>query len=97
MPSMPPKFGYKSATNKQVSLIPKGYDWAWRKLRKKRLDSDPLCQHCLENDHVTPAKEVDHIIPRALGGRNEWANTQSLCVPCHRIKTNQDLKRIRGQ
>ena len=33
------------------------------------------------------AREVDHILPRALGGGNEPFNLQSLCRKCHRQKT----------
>ncbi|MBM6577133.1 HNH endonuclease [Microvirga sp. SRT01] len=71
------------------------YDANWRKLRNRRLDAEPLCRHCTANGHVTPAVEVDHIIPKALGGKDVWDNTQSLCVPCHRTKTREDVQRIR--
>ena len=30
--------------------------------------------------------EVDHIIPLALGGTNEWDNLQTLCRSCNRSK-----------
>jgi 5-methylcytosine-specific restriction protein A len=39
---------------------------------------------------VTAAEEVDHIKPLWRGGRNEWANYQGLCVPCHLEKTAED-------
>lgn len=44
---------------------------------------------------VTPAVEVDHIKPKALGGQDEWDNTQSLCSECHKAETRTDVQRIR--
>ena len=46
-----------------------------------------LCQACLSRDRVTPANQVDHIVPRAKGGSDDMDNLQSLCKPCHDAKT----------
>jgi 5-methylcytosine-specific restriction endonuclease McrA len=35
---------------------------------------------------------LDHIIPIALGGKNELKNGQMLCIPCHTLKTKTDSK-----
>lgn len=35
---------------------------------------------------------LDHIHPIALGGKNEFKNSQLLCVPCHVKKTRTDSK-----
>lgn len=32
---------------------------------------------------VTPAVEVDHIIPKSLGGADSFENLQPLCTECH--------------
>lgn len=72
-----------------------GYDAAWRRLRDRRIDAEPLCRHCSARGLVTPAVEVDHIKPKALDGKDEWDNTQSLCKPCHVEKTREDVRRIR--
>lgn len=39
--------------------------------------------------------EVDHIIPRTLGGKDEWKNLQLLHRHCHDEKTAIDLTEIR--
>ena len=36
---------------------------------------------------MAPAMEVDHIVPRDKGGGHEPDNLQSLCSPCHALKT----------
>lgn len=46
-----------------------------------------LCQPCLKRGRYTEAAEVDHIVPLASGGGNELENQQSICKPCHRIKS----------
>ena len=51
---------------------------------------DHLCQACLSRDRVTPANQVDHIVPRAKGGTDDLSNLQSICEPCHKLKTIQD-------
>lgn len=38
--------------------------------------------------------EYDHIVCLELGGKDSDANTEGLCVPHHRLKTNRDLKLI---
>ena len=39
--------------------------------------------------------EIDHIIPRALGGKDEYKNLQALHRHCHDEKTKDDLLEIR--
>lgn len=34
----------------------------------------------------TPAEGVDHVVPRARGGRNVLENLQPACLPCNRRK-----------
>lgn len=54
-------------------------------MRKKRLRDDPLCVRCMEAGDVVEAAVVDHIIPHRGSKRlfYDYANTQSLCSPCH--------------
>lgn len=51
---------------------------------------DHLCQACLSRDRVTPANQVDHIVPRAKGGTDDMDNLQSLCKPCHDAKSKTE-------
>lgn len=51
-----------------------------------------LCSAPLRPGHI----EYDHRLPDALGGKNDIANCQVLCSPCHSAKTaKEDVPRIR--
>lgn len=43
------------------------------------------CQYCGDRP---PAQELtcDHVVPRSRGGRTEWSNIVTCCVPCNRHK-----------
>lgn len=71
----------------------RGYDSEWKRVRVLALKRDKyLCQHCLAAGFVTPAKDVDHIVPLNIAPerRLDLSNLQSLCRPCHRAKTELD-------
>ena len=60
----------------------------WKRLRAMRLSTDPLCVLCRDRfKRMTPANVCDHIKPHK--GDTvlfyDYANTQSLCKPCHDI------------
>jgi 5-methylcytosine-specific restriction protein A len=77
------------------SLSRSAYDRRWRRLRALILHRDGgLCQPCMRDGRVTKADEVDHIIRKADGGRDEQGNLQSICRACHAAKT---LAENRGQ
>jgi 5-methylcytosine-specific restriction protein A len=97
MPKKTPRFTFATATPAPRLDLKPAYGSEWRKLRDKRINAEPLCRHCKAGGLVTPAVEVDHIIPRALGGKDEWDNTQSLCKSCHQDKTRQDIKLMAGR
>lgn len=50
------------------------------------------CQYCgkkLEGDTWT----VDHILPRALGGKSTWGNCVIACIRCNQKKANKTLEK----
>lgn len=53
------------------------------------------CTLCELHFHEWDVMEVDHIIPRALGGKDEHNNLQLLHRHCHDEKTRVDLIEIR--
>jgi 5-methylcytosine-specific restriction endonuclease McrA len=97
VPARPPVHrppGWRSAAPWQRSAgqqkrehpLPSG----WRKLRQMVLAEEPLCRACRAEGKVTPASEVDHVVPRSRGGRTEHANLQPLCAEHHRAKTQAE-------
>ena len=56
-------------------------------------DRTSLCATREAKGRVTIAAEVDHLLQLAKGGADNETNFQSLCEPCHRIKTAQDTGR----
>ena len=64
---------------------------AWRKLRKVKLEQNPLCEECFKKGVHTPAKVVDHIVPINRGGAAlDIVNLQSLCDRCHNVKSARE-------
>lgn len=82
----------RSSTGK--TRTQRGYGASWDKQRKRIFSRDNyLCQNCLKEGKLTPATEVDHIIPKSQGGTDEDDNLQSICIPCHRHKTATERHR----
>jgi 5-methylcytosine-specific restriction protein A len=68
------------------------YDRRWRKVAAAQLAAHPLCAECLRLGRVTPAEEVDHVIPHRGDLQLFWnAPLQSLCGPHHKAKTASGL------
>lgn len=60
----------------------------WRRLKQKIHVRDKwTCQQC---GQVTQQLELDHIINVSIGGTDNEENLQSLCVPCHKVKTQAE-------
>ena len=80
---------WKSSEGKTASE--RGYGYKWKKVREKALKRDGhLCQECFKAGRVTMATEVDHIFNKKRGGTDELFNLQSLCNPCHKVKTIEE-------
>ncbi len=91
MPHKAPRLGQKPKRQRypdsRESAAARGYGHTWRKLRAQVLAGDPLCVRCLELGIVTPATDVDHIVPKSRGGEDAYANLQPRCHSCHSRKT----------
>lgn len=69
----------------------RGYGRTWQKVRNAYLRAHPLCEDCLAENIVEPAREVDHKVPLADGGAPyDWRNLRALCTPHHSKKTAKD-------
>ncbi len=67
-----------------------GSSTARQRIKEKLIERDGArCAACGAKD--VPLT-LDHIRPIALGGKNELANAQLLCVPCHVKKTKRDSR-----
>jgi len=79
----------------------RGYGSAWDKIRLIVLKRDNgLCQcsKCQGGKiRVTPATEVDHIIPKAKGGTDALDNLQAINKECHKKKTAREQGRTLKQ
>lgn len=71
------------------SASERGYTSRWQRARRTYLRSHPLCVHCQQQGCLVPATVVDHVIPHKGDWQLFWdeANWQSLCKPCHDVKT----------
>jgi 5-methylcytosine-specific restriction enzyme A len=66
---------------------------ALQRLRARMFAEDPLCAECRRQGRVREWNELDHIVPLNEGGTNEDSNYQGLCFDCHRIKTDEEIRR----
>ena len=75
----------------------RGYGNDWDIIRAKVLKRDKCqCQECLLSGIFTRASEVDHIIPKTLGGANALNNLRSLCYNCHLEKSLVEASNARN-
>lgn len=88
--AMPKRTGWAGRSSRHE----RGYGTAWVKLRQAVLRRDShLCQVCLKIGRPKPARDVDHIRPKANGGTDDMANLQAICSECHAAKTARDSGR----
>jgi len=71
------------------SSADRGYDAAWRKVRKQFLVAHPMC---CEPGCGKPATDVDHIksVREHPELRLSWSNLRPLCHPHHSARTSRD-------
>lgn len=70
----------------------RGYSNRWLRFSKVFLMQCPLCAECLRQGRITPATEVDHMIPHKGDPELFWDldNLQALCHRCHSRKTARE-------
>ena len=71
----------------------------WVRLRKVKLQQQPLCEVCMKRGRLVPANTVDHIVSINAGGHPfpTLDELMSCCASCHNSKTNAvDRKEGRG-
>ena len=80
---------YREYDRYRGSSTERGYNTRWRKYRLVFLMHNPLCVICLKSGEITPATELDHIIPHKGDMDLFWdkGNHQGLCKPCHSRKS----------
>jgi 5-methylcytosine-specific restriction protein A len=85
----------------KLSRQERGYGAEWTKTRLRILRRDNglcQCRHCKEEDRVTVAHEVDHVVSKAKAAKLGWAedrieadaNLQAINRDCHKRKTMED-------
>jgi 5-methylcytosine-specific restriction enzyme A len=80
------------------STTERGYGWAWQKRRERILLRDEgWCVLCRARGLDVLATCVDHIIPKHQAGSDAPSNLQSLCDPCHAVKTQAEGARAQGR
>lgn len=82
----------RSAKNKNKTTSERGYGWNWQKYIRPRIIArdNGLCQQCLRNGVVKSFYAVDHIKPKAKGGKDEDSNLECICKQCHATKTARE-------
>lgn len=64
---------------------------AWAKIRTRQLSRQPLCARCYSEGKITAATVVDHVFPHRRDADAFKVNLfQSLCAPCHSLKTQDE-------
>jgi 5-methylcytosine-specific restriction protein A len=94
------RFGSRERGTRQE----RGYGAEWERTRERILLRDEgLCQVCMQRGHFTLATAVDHIVGKAEARWRQWTaerteadeNLQSICDPCHEVKTEDEAQRAR--
>lgn len=70
----------------------RGYGYKWQQARKGYLAKHPLCVECEASGRVTPATDLDHVIPHKGDMALFWdrSNWQGLCRTHHSAKTARE-------
>jgi len=97
LPTLKPRLQVAKIKPTQSAAQPQPKRWGsgrggrpWRRLKQKIHTRDGwTCLHC----GITTMKlELDHIINVAQGGTDDESNLQSLCVECHKVKSQKESR-----
>lgn len=68
------------------------YGRPWRRIREAFLRESPSNWVCSRCGQLLRCPQVDHRVPFRgnVQLRDDMSNLQSLCGPCHRVKTQED-------
>ena len=76
-----PKKGYKPEDVRRYLAV--------REASGTHIDMNLACQGCGYTPPRLEYQDIDHIVPRAQGGKNNWDNLCLLCPPCNRRKAHK--------
>jgi len=82
----------------KTSRHQRGYGTTWDRTRLRILQRDGYlcqCKRCKEEGRVTPANEVDHVVPKAKNGGDEDSNLAAINHDCHLRKTAEEMGKKR--
>ena len=83
------RWRYQGGIGKPISMINtiRSRGGTWTRIARNHKAVHMCCAVC----GAVADLETDHIIPLHRGGSNEWKNLQSLCKPCHVVKTTSEI------
>lgn len=79
------------AITKEYFDIKKGVRWSRKNLYIRDLYTCGYCDNVFDKTELT----IDHVIPRARGGKTTWENTISCCKSCNSNKSDKLMVPLR--
>lgn len=74
--------------------MPRAHNFSRNQRAEIALRANGRCEKCGAK-LKTGEGQADHVIPVEMGGPSEIENGEWLCVPCHKAKSADDVRRIR--
>jgi len=78
--------GWVKPDDKAGSASKRGYGRAWQAKRKYVMARDPICKVCGRE----PSSHVDHIVPKYMGGTDDYSNLRGIGRVCHGRKSSTE-------